>query len=54
MSTTEEKIEVIKGHLETAKDLGSLAEKANHKPSINKAKKMRKQAEEDLMRLNAK
>lgn len=53
MSTTEEKIEVVKRHLEAAKDLASLGEKANHKPSLNKAKKMIKQAEEDLSRLNA-
>lgn len=53
MSTREEKIEVVKGHLESAKNLASLAEKTYHKPSLNKAKKMIKQAEEDLSRLNA-
>jgi hypothetical protein len=53
MSTKEEKIDVVKSHLETAKNLASLAEKANHRPSLNKAKKMIKQVEDDLSRLNA-
>lgn len=53
MSTREEKVEVVKRHLETAKNLASLAEKASHRPSLNKAKKMIKQAEKDLSRLNA-